>query len=578
MINNIKFPVYPLPKILKYGKGTLLIPNNKSVSHEINSKDTRDNNLFRSWALRHNLELTEQTDGNIKLVLIRKTEKDMMYRESEGIYSAEIYKINCSNKNSIFTAEIFYAALPGLRNALASMTQIFKEESMLPCTFTDYPDFKIRGIIEGYYGPPWEDSSRLKILDFLEDWKFNAYFYGPKDDAFHRERWKDSYDNDSLKKLKLMVKQSAERALDFWYTLGPGLSMKYSSEQDISDLLNKFIQLAELGIRHFGLLFDDIPEELQHSEDQKVFSDLPEAHITVSNRIYKELTSLFSDLKFVVCPTQYHGKGNEYYISRLGDDLDPRIEIFWTGPEICSRTLSLDNTSLLARQIHRPVLFWDNYPVNDLEMAQELHIGPYRERDIHLFRASSGIVANGMEHPESSRIAFHTIGAYLWSAENYDPEKAWNIALQNVVGSKDWEVFRIFADNSRYSCLYPKDSPDLAAKLHQFEFEKKYGDPDKALSILKGILTELQKAVDLFEAGLENEILQKEIAPWTEKFSKGTNLLTIIYNILQKPEKNLFEELSVLFSEYQFDKIRIFADVLYRRIEDFIESNSLLQE
>lgn len=578
MIKNNKFPVYPLPKILQYGVGTLIIPKEKSISLEINSKDDKDNNLLRSWALRHNLEITEQTCVNIKLVLTRKTEKDMMYRDLEGIYSDEIYKINCSYKESIFTAEIFYADLPGLRNALASVSQILRENSIPQCTFTDYPDFKIRGIIEGYYGPPWEEDSRLKMLDFLADCKFNAYFYGPKDDAFHRERWRDFYDSESLKNLKLMVEQSADRALDFWYTLGPGLSMKYSSKSDFKDLLNKFFHLAELGIRNFGLLFDDIPEELQHTEDRKLFSDLPEAHIIVSNRIYKELTSLYSDLKFVVCPTQYHGRGNEYYISRLGDGLDPRIEIFWTGPEICSRTLSLDNTSLLARQIHRPVLFWDNYPVNDLEMEQELHIGPYRERDIHLFRASSGIVANGMEHPESSKIAFHTIGAYLWSAENYDPENAWNISLQEIVGSKDWEVFRIFADNSRYSCLYQKDSPVLAAKLHQYEFEKKYGNPDKALLVLKGILIELQKAVDLFEKGLENEILQKEITPWIEKFSRGTKLLTIIYSILQKSEKKLFEELSVLFTEYQSNKIRIFADVIYPRIQDFIESNSTVQD
>ncbi len=578
MINNSKFPVYPLPKILRYDTGTLVIPKKKSISLDISSKDDRDYNLFRSWAIRHNLQLTEQTGANIKLVLIRKTGKDMMYRDSEGIYSDEIYKINCSNKNSIFTAEIFYAALPGLRNALSSINQILREDSIPPCTFTDYPDFKIRGIIEGYYGPPWDDASRLKMLDFLVDCKFNAYFYGPKDDAYHRERWRDFYDTDSLKNLKLMVEQSAERALDFWYTLGPGLSMKYSSKLDFKDLLNKFFQLAELGIRHFGLLFDDIPEELQHTEDQELFSDLPEAHISISNRIYKELTSLYSDLKFVVCPTQYHGKGNEYYISRLGDGLDPRIEIFWTGPEICSRTLSLNDTSLLSRQIHRPVLFWDNYPVNDLEMAQELHIGPYRERDIHLFRASSGVVANGMEHPESSRIAFHTIGAYLWSAEYYDPEKAWDIALQNVVGVKDWEIFKIFADNSRYSCLYPKDSPDLAAKLHQFEFEKIYGNPDKVLLVMKGILKELQKAVDLFKEGLENEILQREITPWIEKFSRGTNLLTIIYSILQKNDKILLEELSVSFSEYQSDKIKIFADVLYPRIQDFIDSNNLHQE
>jgi len=51
--------------------------------------------------------------------------------------------------------------------------------------------FANRGVIEGFYGPPWSHQDRLDMIRFMGRVGMNMYFYGPKDDPFHREKWRE---------------------------------------------------------------------------------------------------------------------------------------------------------------------------------------------------------------------------------------------------------------------------------------------------------------------------------------------------------------------------------------------------
>src|SRR5258706_10868738 len=46
--------------------------------------------------------------------------------------------------------------------------------------------FVHRGIIEGFYGPPYSHADRLWLIDKLGAWGLNRYVYAPKDDPLHR--------------------------------------------------------------------------------------------------------------------------------------------------------------------------------------------------------------------------------------------------------------------------------------------------------------------------------------------------------------------------------------------------------
>ena len=471
-------------------------------------------------------------------------------------------------------ARLEYTSDRGLRNAVATLARMRSEPlSTAQTTICDAPRFPMRGLIEGYYGPPWKPAERREIMRFMAAHKMNAYFYGPKDDPYHRSNWRESYPASMQAEIAGLVATAASLAIDFWYTIGPGLSMEYSNTDDLDRLVSKLHEVAELDISRFGLLFDDIPASLQHEADREAFASLPEAHATVAHRVFAALRERNPKTRLVVCPTQYWGAGNEAYITELGALLDPRIDVFWTGPEICSRELTLRDAALLERTIVRPPLYWDNYPVNDLEMKNELHIGPYRGRDPHLYRASIGVIANGMEYPESTKIGLATVADYLWNPEEYEPEASWAAALGEVVGARDAAAFVPFADCNRYSSLYTTDAPALADELERMGFLRATGRHAEARRVLGEAVERLHRSVDLFDHGMENTKLESEIAPWIAKYRRGVTMLQELFVELAKTEPD-WTVFSTLADEYRADTTYTFADVLYGITEEFARGDS----
>jgi len=185
------------------------------------------------------------------------------------------------------------------------------------------PAFRTRGYIEGFYGKPWSISSRLSVMSLLASHGMNAYFYAPKDDPYHRKLWKTLYPEKELSHLKTLVKEAKKNFMDFVWCIAPGLDVEYSSEKDFTLLLKKTEQLYKAGIRSFGLLLDDIEEDLIYPEDMEIYGETVNAHIDFVNRLYFELKKLDDKIKLTVCPSVYHGKGDEYYISKLGSSPPP---------------------------------------------------------------------------------------------------------------------------------------------------------------------------------------------------------------------------------------------------------------
>ena len=383
--------------------------------------------------------------------------------------------------------------------------------------------FAVRGVIEGFYGRPWTHSQRLDLIAFIGARSMNTFVYAPKDDPLIRREWRSPYAGQDLGRLLELVECGARHAVDVVYCLSPGLSIQYSSAADIDALGAKFDSIAKLGVRRFGLLLDDIPTELQHPADRSAFGDLAEAHIALVGHVYDHLGP---DRGLVVGPTVYRGYGDEDYISRLGRGIDPRVDLFWTGRAICSATLDVADAATFARSTARPATYWDNYPVNDVAMTHELHVGPYRGRDPNLWRFATGIIANGMELFESSKIAFATIADYLAAPVSYDPETSWRSALRDVVGDPDVEAYALFADNVRSSCLCDDDAPIVSRALQAFDFRVAQGDGPAAAVELSELADRLLAAADhLLRGPVANRALVEEGRPWIEAFETGAQAL-----------------------------------------------------
>ncbi|HEU0242756.1 MAG TPA: protein O-GlcNAcase, partial [Candidatus Limnocylindrales bacterium] len=363
--------------------------------------------------------------------------------------------------------------------------------------------FAIRGVIEGFYGNPWTQEQRLDCIRFIGARGMNTFVYGPKDDPLVRRRWREAYGPEALGRLGEVVATAAAAGVEVMYAISPGLSIRYSSAEDRAALLAKLEQVAALGVWRFALLLDDIPPELAHDEDRAAYADIAEAHGALASAV---AAGLGPHRQLVVCPLVYHGRGDEPYLARLAAALDPAVDLLWTGRDICSPILETDDARRFERTTGRPPLYWDNYPVNDVAMGWELHVGPYRGRDADLHVASRGILANPMELAEASKIALATIADYLADPAGYDPDASVARAIREVAGDgspdggRDARAFATFAENVRSSCLGDEDAPTVTPSLAAFaaavDDAAERGDPSalRAAAASLGSLAEDQLA------------------------------------------------------------------------------------
>ncbi len=453
--------------------------------------------------------------------------------------------VECSGEKSAFYA-------------LCDISKRINDENLQNGKYICCPSFRIRGYIEGFYGTPWSHEKRISIMTLMAKNRMNTVYYAPKDDVYHREKWRDIYPDDELKRLKNLVDTSKKYYMDFYWCIAPGVSVRYSDKNDFSALIKKTEQLYSIGVKHFGLLLDDIDDELEYTEDRAIYGETVNAHIDLINRYFSALQSIDNSIKLTICPTLYNGKGDEYYISKLGQNIPPLVSVFWTGKDICSRELlSLDTIKFIESTHHKP-LYWDNYPVNDCAMYNEMHISPIINRDKDLWKYSEGIIANCMEYAECSKIPLITFSDYLWDSESYDSEASFINAINQVIGKENANSFIVFADHLYTSCLKDSNSRRMYEVLNKTECSIKTGDKEAAAALIECYIKRMHDC----KAYLMKDLpICKELTKWSEKFFVMCELFDKVYAFVQKREEFLKAEILTLIDKYNSLPARLSNDV-----------------
>ncbi len=456
--------------------------------------------------------------------------------------------VECSGEKSAFYA-------------LCDLTRRIDENSLADGEYICSPSFPVRGYIEGFYGNPWSHESRKSVMTLMAKSKMNTVYYAPKDDRYHRELWREEYPETELLRLKELVDTAKELYMDFYWCIAPGLSMKYSDNAEFEALMNKTKQLYSIGIRNFGLLLDDIDDELSFEDDKNVYGETVNAHIELINRYYSELKHTDSSINLTVCPTLYHGKGNEYYVSKLGQNISPLISVFWTGKDICSRELTSFDALKFVENTHHKPLYWDNYPVNDCSMYNEMHISPIINRDSDLYKYSEGIISNCMEYAECSKIPLITFADYLWDSENYNPQKSWEGAIRQVVGKENAENFIVFADHLYTSCLKDANSRRMYAVLDEIEEAFKAKNEQKAFEIAENHIKKMNACREFLKRPLP---ICDELKKWSEKFFVACDIAENVFGFIKSKDKKLAAEILLLVEKYEAMPARLSNDINIR--------------
>lgn len=424
-------------------------------------------------------------------------------------------------------------------------------------------EFNIRGVIEGFYGKPWTHAERLDMIDFLAKAKFNNYFLAPKDEPGHRRSWQELRPNSEITALRELVSHANQQGLSFGTAVSPGQTIIYSDPSELAALKGRLQQYLDLGINLVGVFFDDIPHDFQSESDAKAFTSFAQAHATLCNQLYDWLQRDYPSAQLVVCPTVYRGLGDEDYLVEIGNLLNSKVHIIWTGLQICSYRIDVRDALVFEKHAKRKPLYWDNYPVNDVAMVYELHIGPIRARQSGLSKHSEGLLANPMTQAEASKIALWTIGEYLSDPVNYDPDAAWDRALGELIpNSNDRNAYRKFARTSLGSCLNDSASPDFSAEIGGVAFDYRSGRMATAIADLRSIAQGISiSSLVIQSPSFSNPKLAAESAAWVEDYKRGGEILDLL-------AKNLAERADGHFVKQLADEVlswrsRIFGSSLH---------------
>jgi hyaluronoglucosaminidase len=287
------------------------------------------------------------------------------------------------------------------------------------------------GIIEGFYGKPWSWDERAETIEYLAPHGYTFYLYAPKADPYLRRRWMEPHPGALEENLLRLAQHCAAHGVRFGVGLTP-YDLHTRFDESGRDALGRRLQLFDdIGIRDLGILFDDMR------------GDRPDLAVRQAEIVEWAAARTQAD-RVLVCPSYYSddpvldrafGQRPHNYLEDLGRLLDPTIEIFWTGEEVCSRELSVGHLQRVADRIGREPFLWDNYPVNDGQrMSQYLHLRAFTGRPAAIADSIAAHGVNPALQPTLTRIPLLTLPESYSLGAEYAYGEAFRNAANQVLG------------------------------------------------------------------------------------------------------------------------------------------------
>ncbi|MDR2348679.1 MAG: beta-N-acetylglucosaminidase domain-containing protein [Bifidobacteriaceae bacterium] len=299
-------------------------------------------------------------------------------------------------------------------------------------------DFSV-GLVEGFYGRPWSHRDRLATLRLFPEFGFDTYYYAPKNDPLQRDRWRQPYPARALGRLSELAREALALGARFSVAISPGLSLRPWDPTDLRLLEAKLKHLYEAGVRHFAILFDDLPPVLDQPEAVAAFGPGPaglgRAHGAVGARVAAFLRErLRLDGPVELCPQDYAGLEPTPYRRALAETLPADARIMWTGADVVVGAVTEDDVRRAGAAFERELILWDNFPVNDFDRSRAF-LGPLVGRPARVDGLPlAGIAANPMVEAAPSWLALASVGRWAADPARYDPAAAARAALEQIAG------------------------------------------------------------------------------------------------------------------------------------------------
>ena len=527
-----EYEIYPNPQEISYQDGTYVIRSQVNAVMEEGIDEATQNRL------------KEVVDSKGKTMTVSDAKAEKKTNILVGIYGSGGYVDRHVQENYEIDESLFshYGSHYVISNndeicivgkdtdaafyGLTSLKHIFNQmdgSTIRNFTIKDYADTNIRGFIEGYYGIPWSNADRMSLMKFGGEFKMTSYVFAPKNDPYHREKWRELYPEEELEAIKEMVAVGNASKCRFVWTAHPFMGGFHANkaEEEIAFLLAKFDQLYEAGVRQFGVLGDDVG-----SLNRQVV-------IQVMNAVSEWAKAKGDVYDSVFCPAGYNDSwqdgayGDNYNeLSDYDAGFPEDIKIFWTGQAVCQpveqKTLDNFRTKKLpeGRTERRSPLFWLNWPVNDVNMNRlMMGKGSLLHTDIDV-NDLAGVVTNPMQDAEASKVAIFAVADYSWNVADFNADKSWEDSFPYVDADAAESLHTLAkhmsdpAPNGHGLTL--AESEELKPLLDEFMTAYEAGnlEKEKARNLIKEFEVIIKACAD-FHALSKNEKMKEELLPFT---------------------------------------------------------------
>ena len=490
--------IYPVPQSIQWSEQVAF---NKDVAYVITGEDAADPdavNLFKKNFSTDN--------GSVEVIIGERGDEAVTAYESLIPQKAEGYYLAIDGKKVIIAGNDGSGTFYGVQTFI----QIASQPEVMNVTVTDYPSVPQRGLVEGYYGNPYSKENRMGLFEMFGRQKMNVYIYGPKDDAYHKSKWREEYPAAQAAQITEYVNAAKANKVEFVWAIHPGEDIQWN-DTDRANIVNKLKAMCKLGVRTFAVFWDDLwNDDGSHGDEQA----------ELMNYIAQELKAAYPDVKpLIICPTQYNrGWANAVYLPALGNMMNPDINIMWTGNSVVDM-INKGDMEWINGQIKRNAYIWLNYPVSDY-CIDHLLMGPTYGNDLDIADMMSGFVSNPMEYAEASKVSLFSIGDYCWNMPAYDADASWEAALKYIM-PENYEAFRFFCENNVdlgpnvHGLRRMDESPEFveAEKIYRNNIEN---DRAAAFAAIAAQFNKFTNSAETLLATDEAKELTSEIEPWIQ--------------------------------------------------------------
>lgn len=380
----------------------------------------------------------------------------------------------------------------GLLWSVVSFNQLVRNDaSVRKAEITDYPVCKNRGILVDSWSGSGSDWAYFTFQAKLNTVIFsNGKILESVPPTNQPGKWRQELPEEYKAELKRIGNLLNPLGIS-WYSgicpiLGkPEEKIASKSEEDFNAVFKICCAIAEAGGNIF-ILYHDVRFPISPS-DMKDFGSAREADIYFLNKLYRAVKEKYPKVKFEFCPPFYWGPrynpsypdDRDEYLKAIATRLPTEIGIAWTGPAVCSSTITKDDVQWRTEILKRKPSIWQNgsgaphsfgyhYTTDPLNSWKDWYYEGFFN-DISMYGLNQNL-------PHSST-AVLTMSDALWNPAAYDAKRSIEEACGKLAGSESYKALCRLNEALSYFDKYSmkvspgaiKNMPEIKEKMKELE-------------------------------------------------------------------------------------------------------------